>query len=124
MSRRIAVAGRSGAVLLEVLIAMTIFSIASAVTLIRAGQARHSVVLARMSEDRLNAASAFMDRVVLWPREDLDRHLGTHTQGEWWLDIEHPVPQLYSIALLDGRSHVTLLDTMVYRALPSTHVTN
>ncbi len=103
---------------------MTIFSIASAVTLIGAGQARHSVALARMSEDRLNAASAFMDRVVLWPRDDLDRHLGAHTQGDWWLDIEHPVPQLYSIALLDGRSHVKLLDTMVYRALPRTHVTN
>jgi len=111
-------------VLLEVIIAMTIFSIASAATLIRATQARHSVVLARASEDRLNAASAFMDRVVLWPREDLDRHLGTHPQGEWWLDIERPVPQLYSITLLDGRSHERLLDTIVYRALPHAQVGN
>jgi type II secretory pathway pseudopilin PulG len=116
--------GRSGAVLLEVIIAMTIFSVASAVTLIRASQARHSVLLARASEDRLIVASAFMDHVVLWPREDLDRHLGTHPQGEWWLDIERPVPQLYSIALLDGHSHQRLLDTIVYRALPRAQVTN
>ena len=109
---------RSGAVLLEVIVAMTIFAIASTATLVRAAQARHAVVLSMASEDRLNAASAFLDHVVLWPREDLDRHLGTHPQGQWWLDVEHPVPELYTIAIVDSASHQKLLDTIVYRSAP------
>lgn len=114
---------RSGAVLLEVIVAMTIFSIASTATLIRAAEARHAVVLSMASEDRRDAASAFLDHVVLWPRQDLDRHLGTHPQGPWWLDIERPVPELYTIAVLDSGSHQKLLDTAVYRATPQTPTT-
>ena len=99
---------------------MTIFAIASATTIARAAEARHVVVLARASEDRLNAASAFLDHVVLWPREDLDRHLGTHLQGSWLLDIERPVPELYTVTVLDAASRQKLLDTVVYRATAST----
>lgn len=108
---------RTGAVLLEVIVAMTIFAIASTATLTRAAQARHAVVMARADEDQMYAASAFLDHVVLWPQVDLDRHLGTHQQGDWLLDVEHPVPQLYSIAILDGKSHHALVDTIVYRAI-------
>jgi type II secretory pathway pseudopilin PulG len=111
---------RCGAVLLEVIVAMTIFAIASTATLVRAAQARHAVVLSIASEDRLSAASAFLDHVVLWPREDLDRHLGTHPQGQWWLDVEHPVADLYTIAIVDSASHQKLLDTVVYRSAPQT----
>jgi len=109
---------RHGAVLLEVIVAMTIFAIASTATLARAAQARHAVALSMTSEDRLNAASAFLDHVVLWPREDLDRHLGTHPQAQWWLDVEHPVAELYTIAIVDSASHQKLLDTIVYRSAP------
>lgn len=109
---------RPGAVLLEVIVAMTIFAIASTATLARAAQARHAVAIARASEDHLSAASAFMDRVALWPREDLDRHLGTRPEGDWLLDVEHPAPALYLLTVLDGTSHQKLLDTIVYRASP------
>jgi|GEM_PF-683495 type II secretory pathway pseudopilin PulG len=111
---------RCGAVLLEVIVAMTIFAIAGTATLVRAAQARHALVLSMASEDRLNAASAFLDHVVLWPREDLDRHLGTHPQGQWWLDVEHPAADLYTIAVVDSGSHQKLLDTIVYRNAPQT----
>lgn len=113
--------GRRGAVLLEVIVAMTIFGIAGTATLVRATEARHALVLSMASEDRLNAASAFLDHVVLWPREDLDRHLGTHPQGQWWLDVEHPATDLYTIAVVDSGSHQKLLDTIVYRNAPRTH---
>lgn len=51
-------------------------------------------------------------------REDLERRLGTHIQGPWLLDIERPVAQLYSIAVLDSTSKHALLNTVVYRAVP------
>ena len=109
--------GRQGAVLLEVIVAMTIFAIASAATLARAIEARHVVALSLASEDRIDSASAFLDHVVLWTRDDFDRHLGTHPQGPWLLEVERPAVELYTIAVLDGKSHQRLLDTIVYRAM-------
>ncbi len=109
---------RSGAVLLEVIVAMTIFAIASVTTIARAAQVRRVVFLAQGREDHLNAASEFLDRVVLWPRADLDRHLGTHPQGEWLLEVQHPAFPLYTIVILDGETHQKLLDTVVYRSVP------
>lgn len=107
---------RAGAVLLEVLIAMTIFAVAASAALARAAQARHAVVLARAAEARIVAASAFMDRVALWPREDLDRHLGQRAEGPWSLEVERPSPDLYMIALRDSSRRSVLLRTAVYRA--------
>lgn len=108
---------RPGTVLLEVIVAMTIFAIASTATLVRAAQARHVVVLAIASENRLDSASAFLDHVVLWSSLDFDRHLGAHPQGPWLLDVQHPAPVFYTISILDGKSHEKLLDTVVYRAV-------
>lgn len=124
MRNRRSTASRGGAVLLEVIVAVTIFSIASVVTLTRAVEARHVLSLAETSENRLDSASAFLDHVVLWPREDLDRHLGAHPQGEWMLEIQQPASPLYSIAILDPASHQKMLETVVYRAVPRANVAN
>jgi len=94
---------------------MTIFAIASTTMLVRSAQARRTVALALAGEDRLNKASAFLDHVVLWPREDFDRHLGAHPQGQWLLEIEHPEATLYTVTVLDGESHEKLVNTVVYR---------
>lgn len=106
---------RRGAVLLEVLVAATIFAIASTVVLTRAAEARHAVLLARMAEQRVAAASRFLDRVALWPRSDLDRHLGIHPQGSWLLEVEHTAPGLYVVVLRDRSSGRKLITTALYR---------
>lgn len=108
-------ADRRGAVLLEVLVAMVIFTIAAAASLARAAEARHAVALARAQEERIEAASAFMDRVALWPVEDLDRHLGAHQQGPWLLDVERPGTSIYALALFDSTGRQSLVRTLVYR---------
>lgn len=107
---------RAGAVLLEVLVAMTIFAVAASAALARAAQARHAVVLARAAEARIVAASAFMGRVALWPREDLDRHLGARPEGSWSLEVERRMPDLYTVALRDSSGRSVLLRTALYRA--------
>lgn len=106
---------RAGAVLLEVLIAMVIFTIAAVASLARAAEGRHAVALARAHEAQVEAASAFMDRVALWPVEDLDRHLGAHRQGPWLLDVERPGATIYTLALTDSTGRQQLLRTLVYR---------
>lgn len=107
--------------LLEVLVAMTIFAIASTAAMVRAAQARHAVALARTAEDRMTTASAFLDRVALWPQEDLDRHLGAHAQGKWVLEVERSTPAIYTLTLFDGSTRRKLLETMLYRSRIGVH---
>lgn len=113
---------RTGAVLLEVLVAMTIFAIASTAAMVRAAQARHAVALALIAEDHMTTASAFFDRVALWPQEDLDRHLGAHAQGRWVLEVERVTPSIYTLTLFDGSTRRELLGTMLYRSPVGGHV--
>lgn len=101
---------------------MTIFAIASTAAMVRAAQARHAVALARTAEDRVTAASAFLDRVALWPPEDLDRHLGAHAQGRWVLEVERSNRSIYTLTLFDGSTRRELLGTMLYRSPVGGHV--
>lgn len=74
----------------------------------------------------MRRASAFLDAVVLWPREDLDRHLGERPEGPWVLRVDRPAPTLYAVTLLAGPDDSTatagtlLLATSLFRpAVPS-----
>src|SRR6266699_2387326 len=62
----------------------------SATEALRAVQRMH----ARESDQRL--AARFITAVSLWPREDLDRHLGDRPQGPWRLRIDRPLRTVYT----------------------------
>ncbi len=105
-----------GAALLEALVALallgTVGSAAawSATESLRAVQHLHS----RENDQRL--AARFFTAVSLWPREDLDRHLGDRPQGPWRLRIDRPVRTVYTVTLSDTVSGGTvLLQTALYR---------
>ena len=108
-------ADRRGVALLEVLAALAILGIAgsglTAFAIESAGAVRH----ARAEDDRMRAASAFLDKVALWERDDLDRHLGDHRQGDWRLSIGRPSATLYVVRLADSSGARTLLSTALYR---------
>jgi len=108
---------RRGAVLLEVLVALAILSIAglSLVTFLDAGLAneRDAVIRERelADEDRLLAA------LTLLKRSDLDQRLGRHPLGDFVVDIARPERTLYRIALSRGESpQAEELVTVIYRA--------
>lgn len=109
---------RRGAVLLEVIIALVILALAglSAATLARQGA--FAITHAQVADQRIEAASAFLDVVSLWPRADLDRRLGDHPQGPWTLHIDRPTPTLYRIALSDSLGGLPLLETALFRPAP------
>jgi prepilin-type N-terminal cleavage/methylation domain-containing protein len=115
---RVARYNRPGFALLEVLIAMLLLSIAGATAAAAAIDAIHAVRLAHHTEEVSQRASAFLDAVALWPREDLDRRLGDHPQGPWRLRIDRLSPSLYAITLADsGARALVRLRTSVYRPL-------
>lgn len=104
-----------GAVLLEVIAALTILSIAGIATFGMAAESIRAVRLAREAELEIEAASAFLDAVSLWPREELDLRLGSRPQGPWLLRIDRPAPTLYTVELVDTASERTLLSTALFR---------
>ncbi|MEO8564648.1 MAG: hypothetical protein ABI601_21415 [bacterium] len=71
---------------------------------------------AQRRDGEIARASSLMEAVALWPREDLERHLGAHHQGQWMLDIQRPTETLYTVELLDSGDTKALLYTALYRA--------
>jgi hypothetical protein len=107
---------RRGAVLLEALVALVILASAGAAVAALAVESGRVVQRTRLAEAELRRADAFFVVVTLWPREDLDRHLGDHEQGPWRLRVERTIPTIYTITLTDSLGTRALLRTALYRA--------
>jgi type II secretory pathway pseudopilin PulG len=109
---------RNGVALLEAIVALTILTVACLATAGMVRQGIDSVRRAEVAEADIRKASAFMDAIALWPRADLDRHLGNHAEGVWRLQIDRPAPTLYLVALTDSLSRRELVRTALYRPEP------
>lgn len=106
---------RHGAALLEAIVALTILATAGAAVVAIAAQSAHAVERAQIADADNRQASAFLDAVALWPREDLDRHLGVREQGPWLMAVDHPSPAVYAVTLADSAGGRVLLRTALYR---------
>jgi hypothetical protein len=118
-------AARGGTALLEVMVALTILTVAGVSTVAMANQATVAVMQARAADGETQRASEFLDAVALWPRDDLDRHLGDRREGAWILTIDRPFPTLYTVVLsaVPDSAHRQplpreLLRTVLYRPEP------
>ena len=105
----------SGAALLEALVALSILATAGVAVVGFAGEAIRSVGRTRAAERDVRRASALLDAVALWPREDLDRHLGSRAEGPWRMLIERPTPSMYTVILRDSSSGHEVLHTALFR---------
>ena len=110
---------RAGAVLLEAIIALAILAIAGTATTSMIVESSETVAHAEQAERALQQASDFMDDVAVWPRADLDRHLGDRPEGAWRLRVDRPWPTLYTVVLTDSASGAVLLTTALYRPEPA-----
>lgn len=106
---------RGGIVLLEAIVAMTILAIAGAAVVALATDSARAVDRVRAADVATAHASAFLDAIALWPREDLDRHLGIRDEGDWRLIVDRPMPTLYAVTLADSAGAHVLLHTVLYR---------
>jgi type II secretory pathway pseudopilin PulG len=98
-----------------VIVAVAILATAGTAAVAMTSESARAVESARAADLRTREASAFMDAVALWPREDLDRRLGERPQGPWRLRVDRPDPELYTLALVDSASGEELLRTAVFR---------
>jgi hypothetical protein len=105
-------------VLLEAIVALAILSSAGIALVSLAAESARAVERAHAAERVLHDGDAFFAAVTLWPREDLDRHLGDRHQGRWLMRVDRPRPDLYVISLSDSAHHAEFLRTSVYRVEP------
>lgn len=106
---------RRGVALLEALVALVVLMTAGASVTALVVEASHAVEHAHEGELQNRRATRFFETITLWPREDLDRHLGEHGQGAWRLEVERSSPTLYVIVLKDSLGARALLRTVLYR---------
>ncbi|MFN2399098.1 MAG: hypothetical protein ABR543_10745 [Gemmatimonadaceae bacterium] len=107
-------AERCGAVLLEVIVAMTILAVGGGAVLALASESTQAVERARAVDRAMMRANGFMEAVSLWSRDDLDRHLGTRDQGAWRMHVGRAIPTLYVVTLSDSTGRV-LMSTSLFR---------
>jgi type II secretory pathway pseudopilin PulG len=106
---------RRGAVLLEAMVALVILASAGIVVVSLAAESARAVERARNAEKELRAANAFFSAVALWPRSDLDLHLGDRHQGRWIMRVDRPRPNLYVATLSDSGTRAMVLRTSLFR---------
>jgi type II secretory pathway pseudopilin PulG len=107
---------RGGLVLLEVIIALTILAVGAASIVTLAAASLGAVAHAQEADRDMRRANALFEAVALWPRADLDRHLGDRPEGAWRLRVDRPMPTLYLVTLIDTASAQRVLETSLYRA--------
>lgn len=106
---------RRGMVLLEAIVALTVLAISATTMVALAASSLAAVSRAARLDTETSRASALLDAISLWPRADLDRHLGDRPEGPWDLRIDRPTPTLYIVALRDTAGGPLLLATSLYR---------
>jgi len=109
------ICARAGFALLEVLVSLVILTTAAATVVALAGESSRAVRRAGETARSLSEAARFFGVVAIWPRDDLDRHLGEHPQGRWRLRVERLTPSLYALALRDSAGAQPLFATVVCR---------
>jgi len=105
-----------GAVLLEVLAALTIFAFAAVSAIELLGQLSDSEQRAHRGETTLADESWLMTAYALLDRRDLDLRLGSRRVGPYAVEVQRPEPSLYRVAI--GDSVAPDLVTLIYRPVP------
>jgi len=100
----------AGFTLLEVLIALSIVSIAGLAAIAKVGAASSTLREVARHEAEMEAAHNLLVTAMTWSRRELDRRLGSTRAGALMLSVSRPRSGLYRLAV---RSDHDLLVTVV-----------
>lgn len=104
-----------GAALIEAIVALAVLATIGGAAAWSASESLRAVHRAWLRESRTHRAAQLLTAVSLWPRDDLDRHLGTTPQGPWRLSIYRTEPMLYEVTLADSGGGPAVLQTTLFR---------
>lgn len=103
-NRRQPRARRTGFTLIETVAALLIVGIGVFAILSIGIAGARAVSAVRARELRLESADELMRVATLWPRADLDRHLGDRHEGPFILTIQLVTAGVYQISIRDSSS--------------------
>lgn len=106
-----------GMALLEVIVALTIFSVAALGAVEQLAQLAEAQRQSALREERLTDADRLLTAVSLLTRRDLDLRLGRREVGPWIVEVQRPRPDLYRIEVGSGAQPD--LTTLLYRPEPT-----
>lgn len=109
------IADSQGAVLLEAMVALAVLATVGSAAAWTAAESIHAVARVHEREAQLHVADRLLTAVSLWPREDLNRHLGTTKQGPFRMRIDRQRSTLYTVTLADSATGKVLLHTSFFR---------
>ncbi len=104
-----------GAALLEALVALALLGSVGSAAAWTTTESLRAVQRMQARETEQRRAARFLSAASLWPRADLDRHLGDRPQGAWRLRIDRPTPTIYVVTVRDSLSGAVLVQTALYR---------
>lgn len=119
MTPRSRLSARKAAALLESVVALTVLSIVGLAAASLSADSTRAVARAQDREQQVRDASRLLTAVSLWPREDLDRHLGTSAQGWMRMGIDRTTSTVYAVTIAERSSGRELLSTTLYRPASS-----
>jgi Tfp pilus assembly protein PilV len=106
--------GRSGATIIEVLIALVVLAIAGVGLITLLAQTLTSVHQVGGRQDEVRVAATLMDRAATWSRADLELHIGSTRTGRFVLTVGGLPGALYAVDVSDTTGAM-LLHTTFYR---------
>ena len=104
-----------GAALLEVLVALTLLGTVGGAAAWSTTESLRAVERMHAREAEQRRADRLLTAISLWPRADLDRHLGDRPEGAWRLEVNRPSPTIYVVTVRDSLSGAVLAQTALYR---------
>lgn len=109
---------RAGAALFEAVVALAILGIIGSAGAMSAFEMTRTVARTQLREELTRSAARLLAAVSLWPRDDLDRHLGTTNQGPMKLWVDRVEPTLYRVTVTHAATGVLLLQSAIYLPTP------
>ena len=104
-----------GTALLESLIALFVVGVAGLSLMSLASACVERVRRATIADRESAVASALLEAVSLWSRDELEQRLGRRSQGPFVLDVQPTTSQLFTIVVSDSTEGQRLLATQLYR---------
>jgi len=111
----------TGFTLIETLAALAIVGVGVFAILSIGVAGAHAVSAVHARERQIETADELMRIVTLWPRADLDRHLGDRREGEFILTIQLLTSDVYQLTVRDSsaiRALPLLVSSMYRRPTP------
>lgn len=109
-------AARRGSVLLEVLVALTIFGVSGTLLLARAGAVADAQERIVQRERELVAASSLLAEVATLERSEFVIRIGRRVHGSFIVQVDRPEAALFRVGVAPAAAPETeLLATAVYR---------